>query len=115
MAIELCSVDGNSRFPLRALPDSGADCSCFPKEWAEPLGIDLDACESRRVITGAGRTNHFDHAKPLAARILGRDIELSATFGPVGIGILGRHDFFSYFQVEFDERERFVRLRPYAE
>jgi hypothetical protein len=111
--IHLHSLDGKTRFPLFALPDSGADCSCFPEEWASPLGIDLAACEKRLVSTGAGKTYHHDWQDSLTATVAGHEIQLQASFGPVRVGILGRSDFFEYFRVEFDERAGLTYIEPY--
>jgi hypothetical protein len=112
--VSLTSIDGSKTFPLYAIPDSGADSSCFPEEWASPLGIDLAACIKRRVMTGAGITHHHEWKDRLEATVAGRRLELRATFGPVTVGLLGRDDFFSYFRVEFDHQRRVVVLRPYA-
>lgn len=111
----LHSVDGEKRFPLYAMPDSGADTSCFPEDWASPLGIDLAACHKRPVITGAGLGHHHVAGSPLIASVAGRTIELCACFGPVGVGLLGRDDFFHYFRVEFDQRRKVTMLHPYID
>jgi hypothetical protein len=39
--------------------------------------------------------------------------KLTATFGPIGIPVLGRDDFFSEFYVEIDEINRFVKITPH--
>jgi hypothetical protein len=111
--VRLQSLDGESRFPLYALPDSGADFSTFPEEWASPLGIDLAACEKRRVNTGAGVVHHHEWKSPLVAMIAGREIELRACFAPILVGLLGRGDFFKHFRVEVDQRAHVTFLRAY--
>ncbi len=47
------------------------------------------------------------------AKVNGHEIELEAVFGPINVPVLGRRDFFAHFLVEFDERKRMTRLRPY--
>jgi hypothetical protein len=111
----LHSVDGEKQFPLYAIPDSGADASCFPEDWASPLGIDLADCHKRRVNTGAGLGHHHEAKAPLIATVAGRTVELCASFGPVLVGLLGRDDFFRYFRVEFDQQRKVTVLHPYAD
>jgi hypothetical protein len=111
--VTLHSLDGGSRFPLYAIPDSGADTSCFPEDWAEFLGFDLKKCKERPVTTGAGMGCHYESDTPLKATIAGRGVDLCACFGPVLVGLLGRDDFFHHFRVEFDHRRRVSILRPY--
>lgn len=36
-------------------------------------------------------------------------------FGPIGVPVLGREDFFAHFMVAFDERKQAVFLKPYPE
>lgn len=100
-------------FPFFALPDSGADASCFPEEWASKFGVDLSACAKHPVNTGAGKTHHHVWDVGLMAQINGLDIELEAVFGPINVPVLGRRDFFAHFRVEFDERARMTRLSAY--
>lgn len=110
--VRLQSVQGKA-FPLLMLPDSGADCSCFPEAWASVLGIDLAACTTDRVHTGAGLADHYTWAEGLRATVAGRTVELTASFGPIGVPVLGRRDFFSRFEVLVDERKQRVLLKPY--
>jgi hypothetical protein len=77
------------------------------------LGIDLAACQKRRVNTGAGTTHHYEWGEPLVATVEGHTIELCASFGPVLVGLLGRDDFFECFRVEFDHRRKITLLHPY--
>jgi hypothetical protein len=100
-------------FPVYALPDSGADASCFPEEWAPRLGVDLSACEKHPVNTGAGKTHHHVYDTGLMATVAGFEIVLEAVFGPINVPVLGRRDFFERFRVEFDERSRVSYLTPY--
>lgn len=95
------------------LVDSGADCSCFPEGFAEVLGIDLDACEENSVHTGNGLATHYSGVEPIRATIAERQILLSANFGPIGVPVLGRDDFFSEFLVEVNHLTRTVILTPH--
>lgn len=110
--MQLTGVNGRA-FPVYALPDSGADASCFPEEWAPQLGIDLSACIKQVVNTGAGKTHHHVWGVGLIATIEKFEIELEAVFGPINVPVLGRRDFFAHFRVEFDERAHLTRLIPY--
>ena len=114
LPVTLHSVDRTKHFPLYAIPDSGADTSCFPEDWAEFLGFDLTDCKERTVLTGAGVGRHYESPDPLMATVGGRDVELCACFGPVQVGLLGRDDFFRYFRVEFDQQSKVTVLRAYS-
>lgn len=111
--LRLHSVDGRKRYPLFALPDSGADFSCFPDSWASALGIDLAGCAKRRVNTGAGTTHHYEWSDPIIATVADREVRLRASFGPILVGVLGRMDFFAEFLVQFDERNKWTHLQPH--
>lgn len=104
-----------AEFPVRALVDSGADCSCFPEEFASSLGIDLEECEQNQVHTGNGLAIHYCSDQPLRATIAEREVFLKASFGPIGVPVLGREDFFAEFLVEVDHRRRVVSLTPHAD
>jgi hypothetical protein len=108
--IELAS---GSLFPFRMLPDSGASRSVFPKRYAQPLGIDFADCETQTVDTGNGLADHHRSPVPLKAQIAGREVELEACFGNIGVPVLGREDFFAEFYVEVDERRRVVIITPH--
>jgi hypothetical protein len=111
--VSLHSRDGIKSFPLYAIPDSGADTSCFPEDWAEFLGFDLGMFRERKVNTGAGMGCHYETDDPLPATIAERRVDLCACFGPVLVGLLGRDDFFRHFRVEFDQQQKVTILRPY--
>jgi len=100
-------------FPFRMLPDSGASGTVFPRKHAVPLGFDLRVCEKVDVDTGNGKTKHWRAPRPIKARVSGREIQLRACFGNIGVPVLGREDFFSEFYVEVDERNRFVKITPH--
>jgi hypothetical protein len=109
----LRSLDGKTEFPIYALPDSGADRSCFPMAWAEPLGIVLGECDSHVVNTGNGKATHLEWTDGLKSAIAGREVLLDARFGNINVGVLGRDDFFQHFLVTFDDRRRVTILEPY--
>lgn len=102
------------QFPIVGLLDSGADGSCFPEAWAEVLGIDLDGCEQHSVQTGGGIGCHYDWHERLWLTVAGIDVRVRATFGPVGVAILGRHDFFAHFYVEIDEKAKLTHIEPHG-
>jgi hypothetical protein len=104
-----------AEFPIRALVDSGADCSCFPEEFAVSLGIDLEQCQQSQVHTGNGLAVHYCASEPLRATIAEREVFLTASFGPIGVPVLGRDDFFAEFLVEVDHPRRVVSLTPHAD
>lgn len=98
---------------MRALVDSGADGSVFPEDFADALGVDLEACEQVKVHTGNGLAIHYCADQPIQAQIAGRTVDLRATFGPVGVPVLGREDFFAHFYVEVDQKNRVVVITPH--
>ncbi len=98
---------------MRALVDSGADCSCFPEGFADVLGVDLEQCEQNSVHTGNGLAVHYCDSEPIRATIAEREVLLTGSFGPVGVPVLGRNDFFAEFLVEVNHPKRVVRLTPH--
>lgn len=113
-AIEVLLEGRNgSEFPVRALVDSGADCSCFPEDFADVLGINLGECDQSSVHTGNGLAIHYCAPEPIHTTIAGRKISLTASFGPVGVPVLGREDFFAEFLVEINHPKRIVILTPH--
>ena len=101
------------RFPFRMLVDSGATGTVFPRKYIVPLGFDIRECEETDVDTGNGTAKHWRAPQALAATIAGRELELRACFGDIGVPVLGREDFFAEFFVEVDEVNRFVRITPH--
>jgi hypothetical protein len=96
------------------LPDSGASRSVFPRKYARPLGIDiLKDCSVQKVDTGNGIANQHMAPEPLKAWVAGREIELCACFGNIGVPVLGREDFFAEFLVLVDEVQRLVTITPH--
>lgn len=109
---DLFGVEEN-RFPLLALPDSGADFSVFPMDYAEPLGIDIRNCKDRLVDTGNGKSVHHHWTKGLRAVVAGRELTLKPCFAKIGVAVLGREDFFAEFCVVVDEHQRLVTIWPH--
>lgn len=95
--------------------DSGADCSCFPEEFADSLGVNLEQCKQNSVHTGNGIAIHYCSDDPLRATIAEREVLLTASFGPIGVPVLGRDDFFAEFLVEVNHLKRVVLLTPHAD
>lgn len=102
-----------TRATISGLIDSGADCSCFPLGWAQPLGIDLDGCEERRGATAGGLKTQYWWPPGLHATIADVELRLTAVFGETPIALLGRQDFFRTFGVHFDERASVFTLEVY--
>ncbi len=105
----------------RALVDSGCDITSFPTAWAEELGIDLGECAPFAGVTAAGKDGANKAQQPrrwpegVDALVLGQKIHLEAVFRPgLPIVLLGREDFFSYFKVIFDHRQKIMRLESYS-
>lgn len=112
MEVKLRGPQG-AEFPVRMLVDSGADCSCFPIQFAQALGIDLEECEENSVHTGNGLAKHYCAQEPIPAVVADREVALTASFGPLGVPVLGRDDFFSVFLVVVDHPARIVQLIPH--
>jgi hypothetical protein len=77
------------------------------------LGVDLEQCEQNPVHTGNGLAVHYCAPEPLRATIAEREVLLTASFGPIGVPVLGRDDFFTEFLVEINHPKRIVVLRPH--
>ena len=106
------ALDGRE-FPLRLLPDSGADCAVFPLDFAEVLGVDLAKCKDVLVDTGDGLAVHQHFAQGIRAVVGEHELQLEVRFARIGIPVLGRKNFFEAFKVLVDERERKVVLTPH--
>ena len=85
----------------------------FPEEFADALEVDLEQCEQVQVHTGNGLAIHYCAEEPVKAEIAGQAVDLRGTFGPIGVPVLGRTDFFSRFYVEVDEKNRVVVITPH--
>jgi Aspartyl protease len=95
-----------SKRPVRALVDSGADHSLFPKVWARHFGVDLDECEEITSGTAGGSGTVLVHPVPLEAEIQAMRVRFAMTSAyseKGGTILLGRQDFFSQFRVTIDE------------
>lgn len=115
MPVISLALRGPSRVdvPILGLVDSGADYSVLPLGLTSLLGIDIGQCQQIEGHSAGGHTDYFIWAKPLRTKLLGRDIQLKATFGNTPVALLGREDFFANFKVSFDQRKKRFRLDAY--
>jgi hypothetical protein len=78
------------------------------------LGVDLEQCEQNSVHTGNGLAIHYCANEPLRATVAEQEVLLTASFGPIGVPVLGRDDFFTEFLVEINHPKRVVVLTPHG-
>jgi hypothetical protein len=107
---------GGQELPAKviAIVDSGADCAYFPKEWAPALGIDCDTdCVKFKGATAGGASDQYLYEPGLEAKFLGKKIKLGAIFSAgCGAALMGREDFFRYFNnVTFDQEAEVLDLQ----
>jgi hypothetical protein len=98
-----------------ALIDSGADTSVFPIEFAESLGISLAACLREPFETAGGEAEELVWDDPVMALFDGQQVDLTASFEPTPVALLGREDFFVRYRVTIDQREQKFLLDAYQE
>ena len=110
--VRLHSVAGSPAVVM-ALIDSGADCACFPRDWAEPLGINLSECSPRVGVTAGGENEQVWWPQGVRAHIAGVELQLTGVFADTPVALLGRQDFFRVFEVAFDERATRFTLTRY--
>ena len=96
---------------VKALIDSGADCSLFQAEIAQFLGIPLE--RGRRItLTGiGGKVPAFIHHIPI--KIHRHSFDCQIAFSPAlkaSVNLLGRDNFFLPFLITFNERFQKVLL-----
>jgi hypothetical protein len=117
MPLTLLRTDGSLTAPTVGLVDSGADCSNFPADWAEQLGIDIDKdCVKETGTTAGGECTHYLYEPGVEAIIMGRKLKLHAMFQPgLEVILLGREDFFREFKVSFDQRAATFDVEPYED
>lgn len=98
-----------------ALVDSGADFSIFPSRTAVILGIDLK--KLRRIEVEATDGHVFKAYQTSILAKLGNKIfriKIGFVDNPQLTPAMGRAGFFETFKVEFDERQKVVKLRAYG-
>jgi hypothetical protein len=101
------------RLPLTTLLDTGADCSCFPTDFAGQFGIDLKDCVPVPGGSSAGETEYLRWEDGyLTCEVLGQSLKLEPLFGDLEDPVLGREDFFMRFTVRFREREGLMDIEP---
>jgi hypothetical protein len=119
VAIALVRQNGTMTHKVRALIDSGCDTTSFPVDWAAELGIDLGACNALSGLTAAGKDSDLDEADrprhwPTGVEIIfmGQKLKVGAIFRPHLVPVLLGRDFFSHFQITFDDRNRRFWMKP---
>lgn len=106
-----------AHIPIRGLVDSGADNAMLPVEFAEHLvGIDLASCRREECNTAGGLTTQHVWPDGLDAEVQGINvtIRLKTSFSETPVFLLGRHDFFASFVVQFDQRAQQFTLETYG-
>lgn len=95
--------------------DSGADSTVFPVEFAEELGISIDACRVLEFEAADHLGTEWVWHEPLTCTFDGQLVELPAAFtnSPLGIVLLGREDFFVHYRVTIDQRDQTFTLEQY--
>jgi len=99
---------------FQALVDSGADFSIFPLRIAIVLGFDVE--KSKKVKLEAADGHIFEAYKTeVSAKLDTRVFRLTIGFvdNQDITPAIGRAGFFETFRVEFDERNKCVKLRSY--
>jgi len=109
-------------FESAALLDSGADYSIIFVEHAEILGVDLSSCEKTDCQGVGGKVKAWK--TKVQVRLKGKGEHRSFTFElPVMVIerqasnfplLLGREGFFEHFEITFNEKARWLSLKPLA-
>lgn len=78
------------------------------------FGIDEADCDilDGQTANGQAEYHHWPHGT-IETEVLGRTVQLRATFCSTSRILLGRCDFFAEFSVSFDERAQKFRLEAY--
>jgi hypothetical protein len=100
IARSLPNAQRTKRF--EAIVDSGASRCIFHADFAQFLGIDLNACPMEEIVGIGGEEATYLHE--LALYIPGGQVTIQAAFKenlPVA-GLLGMNGFFEHFRVTFD-------------
>jgi hypothetical protein len=98
---------------VRAIIDTSAENSCFPFEWAEMLGIELNRdCIEMVTVTVGGSSTTYLAREPVASTVFGVNVPLKAIFAPTPAVLLGRTDFLAHFIVTVDARNNTFSLKP---
>lgn len=115
--VEITSANG-TRFPTRAILDSGATQTVFPASLAETLGIDVSGCKVDEASTPSGIKDVL-HPKDQSVEVYIEEVNLSyethPLFFPDGKSVLlGRDDAFELLRITFDHRRGGMYLEPYG-
>jgi hypothetical protein len=110
MTVAGIKVPGASKgLRIMVLLDSGADHCVFSATFAAALGIDLLTLK-KQMTGGVGSSANPTYYADLDI-ILGPGIEFKSYVGftsamdAQGIGLLGQHGFFDYYNVHFKKKE----------
>lgn len=110
MMVAAIAVPGSSKgLRVLVLLDSGADHCVFPATFAAALGIDLLALK-KHMTGGVGSSANPTYYTDLQI-FLGPGLSFKSYVGftpamdAQGIGLLGQHGFFNYYNVHFKKRE----------
>ena len=94
---------------FEALIDSGADFNIFPIEIAKKLGITLKNSDSIS-FTGVGGNIINGIKADVLLEIGSQKIQAIVVFAPVDSGILGQYGFFDLFKVNFDLKNKIIKV-----
>jgi hypothetical protein len=111
---------------VKAVVDSGSHRTLLPVHVADALGIPK---RHRRRTSGRGPGGHklrtWTSEMDVTAQVIARpgglvqpwgaEFRFAPSFAKIDMALLGRIDFFHFFVVTFEERERLLRLQNTAE
>lgn len=105
--------NGDKKFQIFALVDSGAACCIFPQNLGLGLGIDVEKGPTQRIggLGGKVIVAHFHHVTLEVGKHTWR---VYAGFSPNELGtssLLGLKGFFSEFKVTFDYSSRYTIIK----
>lgn len=115
--VSVAVIGPQGKTTIRALADSGADCSIFSLEVAERIGVELQL-DRPTGISGIGEAEMEFYVGEVELSLhQGKDDirwKTTALFGPIETNILGQLGFFEFFTISFDHLKRAVELLPNA-
>lgn len=116
LGLEIASTRGGVRMrDVTGVIDSGADSSVLPSEFAEALGYDDSELARVRIELASGNAIAWRALRPCRARVVGVP-EVEFFLCPIFVenqltALWGRRDFFTAFDVSFDERAQRFGIR----
>ena len=121
-AIPVLFFNGDKRYEMPALIDSGADMSAIDSRWANWLNLDMTGCRTRSYgISGSVETviskvgievsrGHEDYTLDIPIRVL-----VLGEADPYAPTLIGRRGFFDQFRITIDESSQKIVLKNNAE